>query len=150
MSGSNGYFSLADLDRIPRLEEDIEIEGMGKFRVGALDQETLRRIVEATRVQRSVPDGKGGTRVEAETDGNLERQYYVAYGLVSPDLGADADIGAALEKVRILGRNVVALGQLFLRIYQLTFRNPGDAYKDLFGVAASPVSEAAIPSTSSS
>lgn len=132
------YVSLDKIEAIPFLEEDVTVEGVGLFRVRALDQDTIRLI------SREVKRESGGER--DQYDGWREQQYYIAFGLVKPDLGARDDLDAALERAQKLGRSRELFKELYDAIIGLTYRKPGEAYKDFFGSTASPDGGAATRS----
>lgn len=134
----NGYVSLEALKGVRRLEDDVEIEGLGKFRVQALTQEELRVIGRATK---DADDPSG-------VDGNLYRQYQVAYGLVNPNIRESEGIDAAVEMVGAM--HPMIAGELQTKIIEMTFRSASEAFKDLHQKKGSANSGAAQPSGISS
>lgn len=132
MATANGYVSLDVLRALRRLEADVQIEGLGMFRVQALTQEDVRLVGQA-----------------AKDDGNLWRQHQVVRGLIRPDLAALAadDLDEAVAVVKALHPMVV--DALDRKINELTFMAPSDAYRDLASKNGCAEPEAATPSGSS-
>ncbi len=142
----NTYVDLAALRATRRLEEDVEIEGIGTFRVQALLQEELRLIAKAARDPEAEPNPVTG----GKQDGNLYRQLEVAYGLVKPDLGAADDIDAALETLREIAIPVMGIAKLSVKIGELTYaEGPQKAFLRSVPDNGFPPAPEATPSGSS-
>ncbi|MGE0539756.1 MAG: hypothetical protein AB7R89_06220 [Dehalococcoidia bacterium] len=142
MAEGSTYVTLADLGRWPSsIEEDVPVEGVGTFRVRALSQAEITAIAQRVRKESD----------EDTYDGGLERQYYVAYGVVQPALGATEDLDAALERARVIGRSVPIFQRLYAKIAELTY---SDSTKQLeryfFGIAGSQSDAGGSASGSSS
>lgn len=138
MSGSNGYVDLSFIDHLHVVEDDFEIDGVGKFRVRGLTQENIREITLHAR-----------EAVDSTFDGVLERYYYVAIGLVKPDLGSDGDLSLALERARKIGQDKNLFDRIYSKILTLTYRDPKEAYRDFFASTGSAPSAEGTPSSSS-
>ncbi len=125
MAGTGRYCSIEDLQKLRRLEKDVDLPDMGwVFRIQALTQDQFSTIQ-----QKSGIYGLGvGNNI-------LATQLSVAYGLVSPDLHAESDEEAAMEIVRALP--VPVLTEVGKAIMELTVTPPQDAYKSFFGGADS-------------
>jgi hypothetical protein len=138
MGSGNGYVSLDALRGLRRLEADVEIEGLGKFRVQALTQEDVGQASRAARLD-------GGL-----VDTNIWRQQHVARGLVQPGLAAlmSEDEDEALAVVQAM--NPAIVNALEAKITALTYQPPSDAYRS-FGIGgASNDDSEGTPSGSSS
>jgi hypothetical protein len=137
MASANGYLSLDALRALPRLELDVDLDGVGRMRVQALTQNDLREIAADCRMA-------GG-----ETDYNLYRQQMIARCLVEPDLRSVwlDDPAQAIAVVAAMHPYITTA--LDEAINKLTFLEPAEAFRALFGAAASTPDAAATRSTSS-
>ena len=130
-----GYINLEQLRTIKRLEQDVEIEGMGTFRVQALMGDELREVREASE------------RTGGERDNILFMKHSLALGLVEPDLARMVDRDEALD---LAGRlPLVVQDELSGVVAALTGEKPGAAYRALFNGAASAKVAAATTRTPS-
>ena len=127
MAGSaNGYISLEALRGVKMPEADVEVDGIGKFRVRALTQEQVRLANRAARI--------GGTE---GLDGNLWRQHQVAHGLITPDVSslAVSDIDEAITIIQAMHPAIVQA--LDTKISEITYVDTKELKQHLFTMAGS-------------
>ncbi len=128
-NGSTGtYVDLDKLRNVPRIEEDVEVEGLGMFRVQAVTHEEARRARMACRIEE-------GTQI----DTTMLAQYEVAFGTIRPNIAElmnDVDTEhEALETVKGMHPTIVA--KLARAIQDLSYIEPSEAYRRFFDTATS-------------
>lgn len=140
MAGSNGFGTLAQLRSLRRLEKTYTDWPVMKMRLQALTDDDLIRVTEYARAE----GGDTNDVVRSLRD----REASIALGVVQPPLAEmDFDEAVAIVKERIpLGVQAA----LSIEISGLTWRSPGQAYKDFSDGDASPEAEADTPSLTSS
>ena len=141
MAGSNGFGTLAQLRAVRRLETTYTKWPVMKMRLQALHDDDLIRVTEYARAE----GGDTNDVIRSLRD----REASIALALVQPPL-----VDLAFDDAVALVKATIPPGvqaDLALEISGLTWRSPGQAYKDFSDGEGSREAEVdTAPSTSSS
>ncbi len=125
--GADGYVDISFLRDAPRIQQDVEIPGVGRCRVHALSHDEARRSKMACRIDNG-----------AMIDVAKLATYEVAYGTIKPNIAKvtveDEDEG--LEFVRNLHPTIVSV--LAAAVQDITYLEAGEAFRRFFTTATSP------------